>query len=62
MPRRDKRQPLAVRVSYETSRLAGHNMADAFERLLPTTERQVRPPCDGESEARRDRAGQTRRP
>jgi hypothetical protein len=65
-PRRNKRSPLKVRVSHETSRLAGHNMADAFERLLPTIDRQVRPPPSGdlgsESEAHRpDQVGQIRR-
>jgi hypothetical protein len=71
-PRRDKRSPLKVRVSHEASRLAGHNMADAFERLLPTIDRQMQPwpvpPPSGDrrgggaSEAHRpDQVGQTKR-
>ena len=44
MPRR-KTTPtmLKVRVSHEISRLDKQCMADAFERLLPMVERQLRP-------------------
>ena len=36
--------PLRVRVSHEVSRLEHQYLADAFERLLPTIERRLRPP------------------
>jgi hypothetical protein len=43
MPRRrTSLRPLTVRVSHEASRLEQHVMADAFERLLPVIERQLR--------------------
>ena len=44
MPRRKITPPmLKVRVSHEVSRLGKQCMADAFERLLPTIERRLRP-------------------
>jgi hypothetical protein len=47
MPRRRTNlHPLTVRVSHEASRLEQHVMADAFERLLPIIERQLRPQPD----------------
>ncbi len=43
MPRRKITPPmLKVRVSHEVSRLDKQCMADAFERLLPMVERQLR--------------------
>jgi hypothetical protein len=43
MPRRKTTsQMLKVRVSHEVSRLDKQCMADAFERLLPMVERQLR--------------------
>ena len=47
MRRRETSPPiLKVRVSHEISRLERQCMADAFERLLPIVERQLRPRPD----------------
>jgi hypothetical protein len=36
---------LKVRVSYEPTRLSKAHVADAFERLVPVLERQIRQMC-----------------
>ncbi len=64
--RRRKISPptLKIRVSHEASRLAQQCMADAFERLLPILERQLRAPPDERAAPRQttpDTVGLSRR-
>ena len=48
MDHRRRPTPLTIRTSFEATRISGRCLAEAYERLVPTTRRRLRPPREPE--------------
>ena len=46
MDRRRSLPPLTIQISFEATRLGGRCLAEAYERLVPTTRRRPRSPLE----------------